>query len=349
MPWRKTLITPPATIRDAIQAIDAGNLQICLLIDEKGHLLGTLTDGDVRRALLHGNDTQSSVEPIINSNPESAKAATDNALLLSRMKERKIHQIPLLDDEGKVVGLAHISDLEPPLQTPENIVVLMAGGLGSRLLPLTDSIPKPLVSVGDKPILETILEGFVEQNFKNFYISVNYKAEAIKQHFGNGEKWGAQIHYLEEDKRLGTAGALQLLPTRPKESLLIMNGDLLTRVNYQDLLTYHDEQKTMATMCVRDYDFQVPFGVIDAENHQIKKVDEKPVFRFFVNAGIYVLAPDILDLIPKDEHFDMTNLFDRLIEAGHKAAAFPIHEYWHDVGHAGDLDKAIVDFKKYFN
>lgn len=347
--WKTVFILPTATIRDAIKILYTTAPKICLVIDAQEHLEGTVTDGDVRRGLLSGLDMDAPVNLIMNPKPLVAAPDAAPEELLEKMNETLILQIPLLDDERRVVGLSHIRDLTPPVQARDNWVVLMAGGLGERLRPLTEITPKPLLSVGGKPLLQTILESFVKQNFSRFYISVNYQADAIKQHFGDGGKWGVRIHYLEEDKRLGTAGALQLLPKRPNEPLLIMNGDLLTRVNFQDLLNYHDEQETMATMCVRDYDFQVPFGVIDVENHKIKKIDEKPVFRFFVNAGIYVLAPDVIDIIPKGEHFDMTDLFDRLVEAGHKAAAFPIHEYWHDVGHAGDLDKAIIDFEKHFN
>lgn len=346
---KDTFLSPEMPISDAIGILEQTVQKICLVVDVSERLLGTITDGDIRRGLLAAIPLDAPVTTIMNERPRIASPADDQGSILKILTELQIRHIPVVDADSRVIDLVTLDDLLHQPAVRENFVVLMAGGLGSRLLPLTDKVPKPLVSVGDKPILETILEGFVEQNFQNFYISVNYKADAIKKHFGDGEKWGVQILYLEEDRRLGTVGALQLLPKRPKEPLLIMNGDLLTRVNYQDLLSYHDEQESMATMCVRDYDFQVPFGVIDIENHQIKKIEEKPVFRFFVNAGIYVLAADTIDLIPKEEHFDMTHLFDRLIEAGHKTSAFPIHEYWHDVGHAGDLDKAIIDFEKHFN
>jgi len=225
----------------------------------------------------------------------------------------------------------------------------LAGGLGSRLQPLTEDKPKPLLSVGDKPILETILESFVEQNFRRFYISVNYKADAIKEHFADGGKWNAEIRYLEEEPRLGTAGALDLIPERPELPLLVMNGDLLTRVNFQDLLDYHRDQKAEATMCVREYDFQVPFGVVEIDDHNIRSIDEKPVHRFFVNAGIYVLEPGLIDLIPKGEYFDMTDLFARALEKGYETQAFPIHEYWLDVGRIDDLDRANHDYQNGFD
>lgn len=345
MPWRKTLVTLPATIRDAIAAIQKGELQVCLVVDGDGRLAGTITDGDIRRGLLKGLDLQAPVESVMNTSPNVAKEESSGEELLCQMTAGEFKQIPLLDKKERLVGLAHIDDLIAPVEFRENWVVLMAGGLGSRLQPLTEYKPKPLLFVGDKPILETILESFVEQNFRKFYISVNYKADAIKKHFADGGKWNAEIRYLEEDKRLGTAGALDLIPERPELPLLIMNGDLLTRVNFQDLLDYHHDQKAQATMCVRKYDFQVPFGVVEIDDHHIRRIDEKPVHRFFVNAGIYVLEPGLIDLIPKGEYFDMTDLFARALEKEYETQAFPIHEYWLDVGRIDDLDRANHDYE----
>jgi len=224
----------------------------------------------------------------------------------------------------------------------------MAGGMGTRLRPLTNDQPKPLVSVGNKPLLETIIETFVQQNFHQFYLSINYKAEMIKSHFTDGAKWNAEIHYLEEDQRLGTAGSLSLLPEQPDEPAIVMNSDLLTRVNFQQLLDYHKQHKAKATMCVREYDFQVPFGVVEIEDNQITGIDEKPVHNFFVNAGIYVLEPEVLKLLRKNEAMDMTQFFERIILAGLKTSAYPIHEYWLDIGQKDDFLRANRDFGKVF-
>ena len=343
MPWKDTLIGPDKTVRDAIETIQGGGSQICLVIDKDGRLLGTVTDGDVRRGLLKGLRLEDPVKKVMHKEPRVIESETDQTEALAIMKRETLRQIPKVDADGLVQGLYHIDDFETVGEMRENWVVLMAGGLGSRLQPLTEDKPKPLLSVGDKPILETILESFMEQNFRKFYISVNYKADAIKAHFADGGKWNAEIRYLEEETRLGTAGALDLIPERPELPLLVMNGDLLTRVNFQDLLDYHRDQKAQATMCVREYDFQVPFGVVEIEDHHILSIDEKPVHRFFVNAGIYVLEPGLIDLIPKGEYFDMTDLFARAIEEGQETQAFPIHEYWIDVGRIDDLDRANHD------
>lgn len=344
--WREILIHPDAVVRDAVEAINRGGQQICLVVDEDNTLLGTVSDGDIRRSLLKGIDMEASVTGVMNASPHVAPENASNDSILDIMQTHVLRQIPKLDENGRVVGLAHINDLVSPPERRENWVVLMAGGLGTRLRPLTEDTPKPLLPVGDKPILETILEGFVEQNFHKFYISVNYKAQAIKEHFGDGSKWGVEIRYLEEAERLGTAGALKLMPERPNLPLVIMNGDLLTHVNFPDLLDYHQDQESKATMCVREYDFKVPFGVVAIDNNRIREIDEKPVHRFFVNAGIYVLDPGLVDLIPKDGIYDMTSLFEQAIGDGQNTAAFPIHEYWLDVGRIDDLDRANRDFEK---
>ncbi|MFB3134184.1 MAG: sugar phosphate nucleotidyltransferase, partial [Rhodospirillales bacterium] len=265
MSWDKVLIPPGASIHDAIEAIDRGSLQICLVVDTERRLLGTVTDGDIRRAILAGMDMGAPVEGIMYRTPHVGREGDAKETLLARMAAEVIRQIPLLDAEGRVVGIAYIDDLLSPPKARENWVVLMAGGMGTRLRPLTESAPKPLLTVGDKPLLETILESFIEQNFKRFYLAVHYRADMIRDHFGDGSKWDAEIRYIEEEKRLGTAGALRLIPERPQSPMIVMNGDLLTRVNFQHLLDYHLQHASKATMCVRAYDFRVPFGVVQIE------------------------------------------------------------------------------------
>lgn len=341
--WRRSIIRPDAVIGDAVRALNDGGFEIGLVADGFGTLLGTVTDGDVRRGLLRGLDMGAPVSGIMNPKPVTAALDAARDALLEKMTTDLLRQIPLVDGGGRVVGLVHMRELTPPIESRDNWVVLMAGGLGERLRPLTEDTPKPLLSVGSKPILESILEGFVEQRFRRFYISVNYKANAIKRHFGDGRKWNVEIRYLEEETRLGTAGALKLIPEPPQGPLLIMNGDLVTRVNFQDLLDYHEQQKSKATMCVRQYDIQVPFGVVGINGNKIRAIDEKPVQRFLVNAGIYVLEPRLIELIPAGENFDMTDLFARVVENEHDTAAFPIHEYWLDVGRLDDLERAKLD------
>ena len=348
MSWDKVLIPPGASIHDAIEAIDRGSLQICLVVDTERRLLGTVTDGDIRRAILAGMDMGVPAEGIMYRTPHVGREGDAKETLLARMAAEKIRQIPLLDAEGRVVGLAYIEDLLSPPKARENWVVLMAGGMGTRLRPLTESAPKPLLTVGDKPLLQTILESFIEQNFKRFYMAVHYRADMIRDHFGDGSKWDAEIRYIEEEKRLGTAGALRLIPERPQSPMIVMNGDLLTRVNFQHLLDYHRQHGSKATMCVREYDFQVPFGVVQIEDNRIKGIDEKPLHSFFVNAGIYVLDPGLIDLIPRESSYDMTDLFAQAVSSGYSTAAFPIHEYWLDVGRLEDLDRAKLEFDAKF-
>jgi NDP-sugar pyrophosphorylase family protein len=224
----------------------------------------------------------------------------------------------------------------------------MAGGLGNRLRPLTEDVPKPLLKVGRKPLLETILETFRSHEFRNFYISVNYKAEMIKAHFGDGEKWKCTIRYLEENDRLGTAGALGLIPETPTQPLLIMNGDVLTNVDFSSLLSFHGEHQAKATMCVREFDFQVPYGVVNIDEHRITGIVEKPVHSFFVNAGIYVIDPELLSFVPKSGSFDMPDLFASALDKGMPTAAFPIREYWTDIGRIDDFHRANGDYASIF-
>ncbi|MBT4890215.1 MAG: NTP transferase domain-containing protein, partial [Rhodospirillales bacterium] len=267
---------------------------------------------------------------------------------LELMEKRQIRQIPIIDEERRVIDIVHINTLIPSSNTHDNWVVLMAGGMGERLLPLTESTPKPLLPVGKKPLLETILESFIRQGFRKFYMSVNYKAEMIRDHFCDGSRWNVEIRYIEEKTRLGTAGALRLIQDRPDYPVIIMNGDLLTRVDFHHLLDFHRQHDSQATMGVRQYDFQVPFGVVELDGNRIKEINEKPVHNFFVNAGIYVLEPDLLDLIPENAHFDMTELFEKVIEMNCDTAVFPIREYWLDVGQIDNLVQANNDFEENF-
>jgi NDP-sugar pyrophosphorylase family protein len=230
----------------------------------------------------------------------------------------------------------------------ENYVVLMAGGQGTRLRPLTEHCPKPMLKVGNKPIIETIIENLKEYGFYKFLISVNYKAQVIMDYLNNGSKLKVDIDYLKEKDELGTAGALSLIPFRPKDTLLVMNADLLTKVNFQQLFDFHKQQDATATMCVREYQFQVPYGVIKIKNQSIASVDEKPLHKFFVNAGIYALEPRALDFVPENQYFDMPNLFEKLIEEKQVTSAFPIREYWIDIGRPGDYKQANGEYCEVF-
>ncbi|MBF0127959.1 MAG: NTP transferase domain-containing protein, partial [Magnetococcales bacterium] len=223
-----------------------------------------------------------------------------------------------------------------------------AGGLGSRLAPLTDMIPKPLLKVGSKPILEVILESFIAYGFHRFFLSVNYRKEMIKEYFGDGSGWGVEIDYLEENGRLGTAGSLSLFKERPEKPFFVMNGDLLTRINFQHVLDFHLEHQSRATLCVRKVEQTVPYGVVRLDAHRLVTIEEKPVQEYFVNAGIYLLDPEVLSFIPGGQYFDMPTLFQNIIKRGETTAAFPFLDYWMDIGRMGDFRQACRDYPEVF-
>lgn len=346
--WQSILVKPETEIIEAIRIIDESTLQIALVVDENGVLIGTLTDGDIRRAILKGTDLTRAVSEVMNSTPIAADLNDSRESILAIMRATKIRQIPVIDSQGVVAGLELFNNLIQPAAR-ENVVVLMAGGLGNRLRPLTNDCPKPLLKVGSKPILETILESFIDHGFRRFYIAVNYRADMIKHHFGNGSRWGVDIEYLHEEQRLGTAGPLGLLPEKPTHPVLVMNGDLLTKVNFQQLLDFHNEHRVLATMCVREYDHHIPYGVVQLDKHRLKNIEEKPVQRCFVNAGIYVLSPKALEIIPHNQFFDMPDVFKELIQQKQETAVFPIHEYWLDIGRVDDFERADLDYPKVFS
>lgn len=337
--WREICINPDTTIFEALEIIDKGSEQIALVLDGGYRLVGTVTDGDIRRGLLAGISLQESVQRIMNVKPTVARANESHHEILTIMKNKSLLQIPVVDANDKVVGVRFIRELLEA-DRDENWVVLMAGGLGTRLRPLTENTPKPLLKVGDKPILEQIITRFAECGFKKFFVTVHYKAEMVKEYFGKGDQLGVSIDYLNEPVQLGTAGALGLLPERPAKPLFVMNADLVTDMNFAQLLSFHKEQQAHATMCVHQYDFQVPYGVVSLNGSHINQIDEKPTQSFFVNAGIYTLEPDVLDYVPKVSYLDMPTLFTRLIEDGKSTAAFPIHEEWFDIGRIEDYVKA---------
>ena len=345
--WDRCLISPSASILEAIKLIDNSALQIAAVVNAQNVLLGTVTDGDIRRAILQGISLEKPVEKIMNPNPTVAKENQKKYSILAMMKAKTLQQIPIVNTEGIIIGMEILKDLIYSSTKP-NSVILMVGGLGSRLSPLTNSCPKPLLKIGTKPILETILENFIEYGFEKFYLAVNYKAEMIKSHFGDGTKFGVDIQYIHEDKPIGTAGALSLLPQKPKEPIFVMNGDLLTKVNFQHLLDFHIAHQSKATMCVREYNYQIPYGVIEIDKGQVTQIKEKPIVSSFVNAGIYVLDTEVLEMIPQNSFFDMPELFEKVIEQRIQTAAFPIREYWLDIGRMDDFEKAQGEFSQVF-
>jgi len=340
-------VAPDAQVRDAIATIDRNELQTALVLDEQDRLVGLVTDGDIRRGLLRGITLDDPVANIQNPKPITVRAGTAKHAVVALMRRTSLFRIPVVDESGRAIGLA--VELPRPPDFRENLVVLMAGGLGTRLGELTRDTPKPLLHVGPHPMLETIIDGFSRQGFHRFAISVNYKAELIEAYFGDGSQWAAEITYVREDRRLGTAGALGLLPERPADTFIVMNADVLTKVDFRRMLDFHSLSGAEATMAVRDYRFQVPFGVVELTEEQVTHLVEKPVHRYFINAGIYALEPHCLDLVPHGELFDMTSLISQLLSGSRKVASFPVHEYWQDVGRPSDLlearDRYPIEFE----
>lgn len=343
---RKITVSPQASVREVIETIDTGAVQIALVVDNE-QFLGTVTDGDIRRAFLKGMDLSDPIINIYNQRPIKGYISQPKEDLLQMALAAGVKQIPMVDEQGQLVGIEFVEDYLRVSEKP-NQVVVMAGGLGTRLRPLTENTPKPLLKVGSKPILETIIRNFTRYGFRNMYLSVNYKAEQIQDYFQDGRSFGANLKYLVEERRLGTAGALSLLSETPEHPIIIMNGDLLTNVNFEHLLNYHILSEASATMCVRDYELQVPYGVVHAEGATIQGIEEKPIHRYYVNAGIYVLNPEVLKAIPQNTYFDMPQLFKQLIKAGAKTCSFPVREYWMDIGQPADFEQANTEYEEVF-
>lgn len=337
------LIEADASIKFAIEAIERSSAKIGLVVDGDRRLIGTITDGDIRRGLLRGCQLAEPVTRVMNANPRVARSEADRVRVRELMRRNICRDVPIVDAEGRVIELETFNET---LLTPEkqNWVLLMAGGRGQRLRPLTDDRPKPMLQVGSQPLLDGIIRNFKEQGFYNFFLSVNYLREMVIEHFGDGAALGVNIHYLQEDQPLGTAGPLALLPERPVRPMIVMNGDILTKVDFNDLLLFHEEHMSVATMCVRDYLFEVPFGVVEIDKYRIARIAEKPVQRFLINAGIYVLNPEVVAMVTDPQPLDMPALFQRVIDNRAETAVFPIREYWLDIGRMDDFERANNDF-----
>lgn len=341
-------VTKDVTIRKVLEVIDNNKKQLALVIDNKNRLIGSITDGDIRRAILKDVSLENSIEAIMNQNPKYIVESfvEKDALLL--MKNNNIHHLPIVNKNHQIIDLILIEDLIT-IQKKENWVILMAGGLGTRLSPLTDNIPKPMLEIGGKPIIKTIVDELVKQGFYKFIFCLNYLGHQIQEYFGNGEKFDIKVEYIHENKRLGTAGALSLVKQiSSNDDFIVMNGDLLTKTNFTLMMTFHKDSNAIATMGVREYDYQIPFGVIRFEEGKILEIHEKPNKKEFVSGGIYILSSEVIKYIPKDEYFDMPTLFEKIIADENKTCVFPIREYWKDVGRIEDFESANVEYKKVF-
>lgn len=344
--WTDMVMPPETTIQASMENLVSSAGKIVLVV-EHDRLLGTVTDGDIRRALLRRTSLDRPIAEIMNRTPRTVTPDVQESAVGALMRAHKIYQIPVVDAGGRLVGLHELETLLAGTQQ-DAWVVIMAGGLGSRLHPLTEDTPKPMLRVGGKPVIHTMVDSLVGHGFRRMFLSVKYRAEQIKSYFGNGENFGAQIEYIEEGEPRGTAGSLSLLPTKPAVPVLVINADLLTSVDYNQLLRFHRENLSAATMCVREYSIQVPYGVVDIMDNRVTGIVEKPTNAYFINAGIYILDPWCLDFIPKDERFDMTQLFEALLHQKQTISAFPIREYWLDIGRMQDLERAYNDYEVVF-
>lgn len=337
-------VLPENTIRDALEIINNEALRIALVVNESDELLGVITDGDVRRGLLKGKGLLEPASCVMNTSPITASLSTSRQELIDKMNQLDLLAIPIVEGK-KLVALETLHSALTEKTVKKNPVFLMAGGFGTRLRPLTDTCPKPMLKIGDTPILEILIRRFIEAGFCNFFISTHYMPELITRYFGDGSSLGVNISYIHEETPLGTGGALGLLPDDLPEDLplLMMNGDVLTKVDFEQLLEYHNCRNADATMCVREYDYQIPYGVVNGESGKITSMVEKPIQRFFVNAGIYVLSQHVVKSVGHNQKIDMPTLLEQHRVERDNVLMFPIHEYWLDIGRMDDFKRAQVD------
>nr|WP_186009230.1 nucleotidyltransferase family protein [Tropicibacter naphthalenivorans] len=344
---KKMTLTPDATLRQVMEVIDSGARQIALVTDAEGVLIATVTDGDVRRGLLRGLTLEAPVSEVMHRNPTTLLKGASAASAQRLMRERGLSHIPVVDPEGRLVALA-LRDGMTGVEPRSTRVILMAGGLGMRLRPLTETVPKPMIPVGDKPLLERIVTRFQDQGFSRFTLSLNYLGHVIRDHFGDGSQLGVEIDYVEETQRMGTGGALSLLDSRPDEPFVVMNGDILTTTSFGAMMDFHAETGSAVTICAREFNMQVPYGVLNTDGTTLVSMEEKPVHKHLVNAGIYALSPVAFDHIKDGEPLDMPDLIERVKDAGHKVSVFPVREYWMDIGRLEDLDRARSEYETVF-
>ncbi len=336
---------------NAIKAIDAINKSkayIALIVDKDMSLVGTITDGDIRRGLLNGKTLDSNVQLFMNKNFFSIEEGELCKEKIEKAFKRGITQMPILDSTGKVKELLQKEEMLKRFKSPISSVVIMAGGKGKRLLPHTSDCPKPMISINGKPMLEIIIEKCIDFGFDNFYISVNYLKDQIINYFGDGNKWGVKIKYLYEEKPLGTAGSLALIPedSNFESSLLVLNGDIITNLDLGLLAEFHEKYNADMTIAAKHSSYTVPYGVINTSGIELEKIVEKPTYNFLVSAGIYIIKPFILQYIKKNTFFDMPDLVSVIKGKNSKVITFPIHEYWLDVGRPETLEKVTKEWPR---
>lgn len=334
--WKKTFISPKATVEDGIKSLEESGLQICLVVDKNNKLLGSVTDGDIRRSLLAQKSLNNKIETIMNKKPLVIHQGLDSDQIKLLMNANKINQLPEINKNGEVIGLHTWENIIKPNNRP-NTFVIMAGGFGTRMEEITEKCPKPMVKLGGKPMLEHIIERAKLEGFNNFIISVYYLKDQIKKYFEDGKKWNVHINYIEEKEPLGTAGALSLINIKLQYPFIVTNGDVITDIKYGDLIEYHNSHSSEATMAVRRHELKNPYGVIKTDGINIIKMEEKPKYSSYVNAGIYALQPSIFRYLKKGVSCDMPTLFENLKSKSKRTIVYPMHEVWFDVGNKSDI------------
>ena len=337
--WKNRCLGPDGTVRDALAAIEGARGATALILDKDGRLLGTVSDGDIRRGLLRGETLESPVTTVMFTQPVTAASDTPRDALLSLMQAHEIRDVPLIDADGRLVAVRELRELLAA-DIRDNEVVIMAGGRGRRLMPLTETVPKPMIEVHGRPLLEIILARLIRQGFRKFRFSVHYLSHVIKEHFEDGARWGVSIHYIEETRPLGTGGALSLIEDPPEHALVVMNGDVLTNLDVGWMVEHHERARAAATVGVREHEMQLPYGIFATEGERVRGFREKPVMNFSINAGIYVLEPEVLTLREKGTTFDMPDLIEDCLKSGKLVSAYQITEAWHDVGEMAELERA---------
>ncbi len=340
--WMKALINTNATIKDAIQILNRVGLRIVIAVDEAGKFLGTVSDGDIRRGMLKGFSLDSSIQNILRSDAIIVPDGLSRDVIIRLMLINKIHQIPIVNDDNRIVGLHLWDEINLTPQRP-NIFLIMAGGKGTRLMPHTKECPKPLVKVGGKPMIDHIIERAKSFGYSNFVVSVQHLGEMIQEHLGDGRRFNINLSYLKESTPLGTAGALSLLAKKPDVPIVISNGDVMSDIDYGEILDFHIRNGAFATMAVKLYQWQNPFGVVQMQGIDISGFEEKPIINSHVNAGVYVLSPKSIDYLESGVECSMPALFEKLRLDSKKIIAYPMHEPWLDVGRPGDLEKANTE------
>lgn len=345
------LLRADSPLMAAVRAIEDSRRRIVVVVDDDGCLLGTLTDGDVRRCLLDGGSLETPVSRAMNSHPITASVGSPASYMLDLMRSGNIMALPLVDNGGRFQRLIHLTDLddvvaEAAKASAFEFAVIMAGGEGTRLRPLTDNIPKPMVDIGGIPLLERQIQRLAKTGLRRAYLSVNYLGHMIENHFGDGLGFEIEIRYLREKEKLGTAGALSLLPEVPQRAIIVMNGDILTNFDLNSLYAFHQAHGAHITIAAVDYRVNIPYGVIQAAGPFVQRLEEKPSQRFFCNAGIYAVSPQALELLYDVRHCNMTDVVEACLARSYLVAVFPVHEYWSDIGTPDDLEKARAFYSK---